>query len=358
MITFSESNPFIYGPLLKFLSKNYSPEIPEPPEIPGGAFVSLIGTCLKSSDSFRDTLIMENVLKILQFPIKLDIYQVWQIVNNLVFNYPHPKTSLEYLGNLFNSLMERQQPATEVVRYFMKQIKALCTQTLEELSNPQETPRNRYRVGKSKAQSTVRYTLMSEGTISVRVRPGDIILLERLNRKSVELISEIRAVVISTDAGVISVYVSWVPRDITIATWKVKQVGNIIGFKHSMEAFKKLYEETPKLLDILLGTQLPTTTTIENGDDVVTIQELNLSQQTAIYQAENGCLTLWQGPAGTGKTKSIFQLILRLLDRNPRLPILVTAATNAAVDNVALLLVERGIQTIRIGDKNSIHPNL
>ncbi|RHZ52425.1 hypothetical protein Glove_461g59 [Diversispora epigaea] len=392
LIDFSTRNPIVHSPLIEFLSRNYSTESSEPEpepgpsepgpsepgpseprpsepgsselEIPSTALVSLIGTCLKSCKSLTDTLILENVLKLLSYPVALSMYQTWQILTNLVTDYPYSKASQEYLDRLFDLLEKRQQLMTPAVTYFMHQVKTLCYQTLEELSDSKRTPKNRYRAYKSKAPSTSRYTLMSEGAISVRVRSGDIILLKRLNRKSVEPIPKIRAVVISTDRE-LSVDISWVPRDITIATWEVIQVGNIIGFKHSMEAFKKLYptqdEEVSALLNILLDTQDPTMTrTIENDDDdPLTIQGLNLSQQTAVYQAENGTLTLWQGPAGTGKTKSIFQLILRLLDRNPSLPILVTAATNAAVDNVALLLVAHGgIEMIRIGDKNSIHPNL
>ncbi|CAG8483906.1 5460_t:CDS:2 [Diversispora eburnea] len=360
LIDFSTRNPIVHSPLIEFLSRNYSPESSESLEIPSTALVSLIGTCLKSCKSSKETLIMENVLKLFSYPVTLSMYQAWQVLTNLVTDYPYSKTSLEYLDRLFD-LLEKRQPVTSEGTYFMHQVKTLCYQTLEELSTSKRTPKNRYRAYKSQAHSTSRYTLMSEGPISVKVRSGDIILLKRLNRKSVEPISKIRAVVISTDRE-LSIDISWVPRDITIATWEVIQVGNIIGFKYSMEAFKKLYptqdEKASTLLNILLDKQDPTTTrTIENGDDP--IQGLNLSQQTAVYQAENRNLTLWQGPAGTGKTKSIFQLILRLLDRNPSLPILVTAATNAAVDNVALLLVAHGgIEMIRIGDKSSIHPNL
>ncbi|CAG8586766.1 4785_t:CDS:1, partial [Racocetra fulgida] len=361
---FSAGNPILHIPLVEFIIKKNSPE--QNSEISSGILISLIGTCLKAGDYLDGSLIMKKVVELILCSTTLSMFQVFEIFTYIIFDYSSSEIALEHLESLAEIIEQKLQSSTEdttsgiAINYFMKQVKILCVQTLEELiSGDYKATKNRYRARSSKEK----FSLMSIGPVPIKVRPGDLILLKRLNRKSKELISVIRAVVLSTESG-IRIEVSWVPRDMEIATWKLIPVGNIIGFKHSMNAIKELYptqdEEVSKLLEIIFEPEKFTTTDTESSiashnDNL----ELNDSQKIAIKQAKIGPFTLWQGPAGTGKTKSIFHLILQLLNSNPDKPILVTAATNAAVDNVALLLVKRGgIDIVRIGDINSIHNEL
>ncbi|CAI2166403.1 14626_t:CDS:2 [Funneliformis geosporum] len=371
LVEFSSKIPIVYGSLIKMIQTHSL-------EVPSMTLVSLIGTCFKASKCKEDTVVLESVNNLLKCSVSISMIQLFEIINHLVLYYPCPRVLLEeyqegeregknYLEDLFDIIKQKLEPPVNIpetaVTHFMHLVKILCIQTLEEsYSENQKTPRNRYQARQNKAKAKNRVNLMSTGPSQIRLRPGDLIILKRLNKKSIEPISVIRAVVITMEPEA-SIEVSWVPRDILIATWKVKKVGNIIGFRQSMEAIERLYptqmDEISPLLDRIIEPNKfditivtnATDTTDEGSSTTTSNQALNRSQQKAIEKGKNGILTLWQGPAGTGKTKSIYQLILNLLDLNPKLPILVTAATNAAVDNIALLLIKlEGIKTIRIGE--------
>ena len=56
-----------------------------------------------------------------------------------------------------------------------------------------------------------------------------------------------------------------------------------------------------------------------------------------------------QGPPGTGKTSTIYEIILQLLDSLNTYPILVVAASNIAIDNIAeKLMTKHGKDILRI----------
>ncbi|CAG8536683.1 5562_t:CDS:1 [Gigaspora margarita] len=366
---FSEKNPIVHIPLVEFVTK------PNSLEIQSNTLICLIGTCLKASKCLEDVLVLERVIRLLtesSCSATLTMYQAFKIFTHIIIDYPSSKTALEYLESLaeiieqilHSHIDDTDDPVFGIsINYFINQVKMLCVQTLEELSfDDDDTTKIRYRARSSKTEEK-KFNLMSIGQIEVRVRPGDVVLLKRLNHKSKEPISTIRAVVISIESGV-RIEVSWVPRDIEIATWKLILVGNIIGFRNSMNAIQELYPTQEDKISTFLKIIFEPEKFTKNNTDLLVAsnsdsQELNASQHLAVERAQNGPLTLWQGPAGTGKTKSIFQLILRLLGHNFDKPILVTAATNAAVDNVALHLVNHGgINLVRIGDIKAIHSNL
>ncbi|GAV26759.1 hypothetical protein PMKS-000215 [Pichia membranifaciens] len=62
---------------------------------------------------------------------------------------------------------------------------------------------------------------------------------------------------------------------------------------------------------------------------------LNDSQKNALQSALNNTVTILQGPPGSGKTSTIYEIILQLLTQLHYYPILVVAASNLAVDNIA-----------------------
>ncbi|KAK6456094.1 P-loop containing nucleoside triphosphate hydrolase protein [Scheffersomyces xylosifermentans] len=75
----------------------------------------------------------------------------------------------------------------------------------------------------------------------------------------------------------------------------------------------------------------------------------NESQKVAIQSVLNNAITVLQGPPGTGKTSTIFEIILQLLDSLNTYPILVVAASNIAIDNIAeKLLPTHGKHILRI----------
>ncbi|WVQ99470.1 hypothetical protein IAU59_006605 [Kwoniella sp. CBS 9459] len=88
------------------------------------------------------------------------------------------------------------------------------------------------------------------------------------------------------------------------------------------------------------------------GDPIV---PLNESQKRAIAMMLSERLSLVQGPPGTGKTRVIIETI-KLLKKHWQIPhpILVTAHTNVAVDNLLVGLRAHGIKALRFGAINRV----
>ncbi len=76
--------------------------------------------------------------------------------------------------------------------------------------------------------------------------------------------------------------------------------------------------------------------------------ELNDSQNQALRMVRNACdLAIVHGPPGTGKTTTLVQAIIEVL--NDEKQVLVCAPSNAAVDLLAEKLEEKGINVVRTG---------
>jgi len=75
---------------------------------------------------------------------------------------------------------------------------------------------------------------------------------------------------------------------------------------------------------------------------------LNESQRAAVsFALAAPQIALIHGPPGTGKTRTLIELVRQALRRSERL--LVTAASHAAVDNVAERLIAVGVPVLRLG---------
>jgi hypothetical protein len=80
-------------------------------------------------------------------------------------------------------------------------------------------------------------------------------------------------------------------------------------------------------------------------------KKLNPSQLEGVRLACTQRLSLIQGPPGTGKTTTAVELLAFLVDHKiVPTPILVSAHTNAAVDNLLVRLAKKGKKVVRIGD--------
>lgn len=78
-------------------------------------------------------------------------------------------------------------------------------------------------------------------------------------------------------------------------------------------------------------------------------QTLNTSQEQAVKAIlDNESLIILHGPPGTGKTTTLIEGIVQLIQQGKR--ILVTAPSNTAVDNIAKGLVIQGVKILRVGN--------
>ncbi|MEO6232938.1 MAG: AAA domain-containing protein [Ferruginibacter sp.] len=81
--------------------------------------------------------------------------------------------------------------------------------------------------------------------------------------------------------------------------------------------------------------------------------QLNESQQlavAAIVQNEN--ITVVHGPPGTGKTTTLIEAIIQLINIGEK--VLVSAPSNTAVDNITKGLIRQGIHVLRVGNASKV----
>ncbi|CCH42206.1 putative ATP-dependent RNA helicase [Wickerhamomyces ciferrii] len=90
----------------------------------------------------------------------------------------------------------------------------------------------------------------------------------------------------------------------------------------------------PNFIKLLLGNKQINQIRSENCKLNYTKSTLNGSQKDAINHVLDNDITIIQGPPGTGKTSTIHEIILQLM-KNGTTPILVVAASNIAIDNIA-----------------------
>jgi len=104
----------------------------------------------------------------------------------------------------------------------------------------------------------------------------------------------------------------------------------------------------PKFIDMILGKK-PIRQIFFKNYLKFTKDTFNDSQKVAMQSVLNNSITVLQGPPGTGKTSTIYEIILQLLDNLNTFPILVVAASNIAIDNIAEKLLEKhGRSILRI----------
>ncbi len=115
---------------------------------------------------------------------------------------------------------------------------------------------------------------------------------------------------------------------------------------NQLESRKELYS----LFRVLHGevTEMPVS---GKGEPTLVFgnTRLNESQRSAVRAiVQNDLLTIVHGPPGTGKTTTLTEAIVQLVNTGEK--VLVSAPSNTAVDNVAKNLLARGINILRVGN--------
>jgi ATP-dependent RNA/DNA helicase IGHMBP2 len=82
-------------------------------------------------------------------------------------------------------------------------------------------------------------------------------------------------------------------------------------------------------------------------------QQLNESQQLAVRAvADNQNVLVVHGPPGTGKTTTLIEAIVQLVNAGEK--VLVSAPSNTAVDNIAKGLIRQGLNLLRVGNTSKV----
>lgn len=106
--------------------------------------------------------------------------------------------------------------------------------------------------------------------------------------------------------------------------------------------------------DILFGEQAPS---FQDREPELEFRDphLNHSQQEAVRFAMRAQqIALIHGPPGTGKTQTLVEVVRQALQRDQR--VLVTAASNTAVDNLTERMLAVGLKPLRLGHPARISP--
>ena len=197
---------------------------------------------------------------------------------------------------------------------------------------------------------------------------GDIVIVSRGNPLDH---SAIEGIVLDKRRGRLRVVVSEKPKGLKKGSWRLDKGANRVAFDRMNDALIRFHSSendyaTP-LRDLLIGlvhdpaysASTPPEISGKKSKKSIDVDNLPLndSQKLAVLNSIDRKISLIQGPPGTGKTHTSIQL-LKVISQMERGPILATAASNVAVDNLLEGLVENGVNAIRIGRPVKVRESL
>ena len=203
-------------------------------------------------------------------------------------------------------------------------------------------------VGEELGYFLVRYG--REREIKTEISVGDLVVISKHD----PLKSDLVGTVVEKGKRFITVALETVPE------WALKGVrldlyANDITFKRWLENLDNLRESGKNALELYLGLREP-----EESEPVSFTpfdKSLNASQRKAIAKALGSPdFFLIHGPFGTGKTRTLAELIRQEAERGNK--VLATAESNVAVDNLVERLAGSGLRIVRVGHPSRVSKSL
>ncbi len=187
-----------------------------------------------------------------------------------------------------------------------------------------------------------------EREIKTEISVGDLVVISKRD----PLKSDLVGTVVEKGKRFITVALETVPE------WSLKNVrvdlyANDITFKRWIENLENLWESGKKALELYLGLRNPEES--EGVEFVPFDKSLNPSQRKAIAKALGSPdFFLIHGPFGTGKTRTLAELIRQEVKRGNK--VLATAESNVAVDNIVERLLD--LKIVRVGHPSRVSKSL
>ncbi|NJD98925.1 IGHMBP2 family helicase [Thermococcus sp. LS1] len=187
-----------------------------------------------------------------------------------------------------------------------------------------------------------------EREIKTEISVGDLVVISRNDPLRSDLVGTVtekgkRFLVVALES-----VPSWALRNVRIDLY-----ANDITFRRQLENLEKLGKSGKRALEFLLGLGEPEESRSLKFEPFD--RNLNESQRKAVSLAlGSGDFFLIHGPFGTGKTRTLVELIRQEVERGNK--VLATAESNVAVDN----LVERlsGVELVRLGHPSRVSKHL
>ena len=189
--------------------------------------------------------------------------------------------------------------------------------------------------------------------IETEIDVGDVVLVSKGN----PLKSDLTGTVVAKTSRSISVAFSdYPPKWVLSKGIRLDLFFNDITFKRMEKAIEMMEkgESTSWIREIILGKRKPK----GSNDKRVKFHDsdLNEFQKRAVERAIGSEVFLIHGPPGTGKTRTLTEVVHQLVLEGKR--VAVSADSNTAADNVLENLVKRKIKAVRIGHPARVEKEL
>lgn len=203
-------------------------------------------------------------------------------------------------------------------------------------------------VGEELGYFLVKYGRNKE--IKTEISVGDLVVISKRDPLKSDLLGTVvekgkRFIVVALET-----VPEWALRDVRIDLY-----ANDITFKRWIENLDRVRKVGKKALEFYLGLDEPS-----QGEEVSFEpfdKSLNPSQRKAIAKALGSeDFFLIHGPFGTGKTRTLVELIRQEVKRGNK--VLATAESNVAVDNLVERLAKDGVKIVRVGHPSRVSRHL